>query len=154
MCYGLWYNVPTMLPAGGRQHRRYIISQAVTQSSAPEDGQNNCPKHVELTGIIIIVASSWLSILFISIKQMSDNDIYFLIEYIKSLLWRVVKCLSYIRDARWLKVKGKGIPIVENCKDHILVTMYKELKKNLNYITISNLDKCFRHIISKTLTEF
>jgi len=24
-----------------------------TQSSAPEDGQNNCPKHAELTGIII-----------------------------------------------------------------------------------------------------
>jgi len=23
-----------------------------TQSSAPEDGQNNCPKHAELTGII------------------------------------------------------------------------------------------------------
>jgi len=23
-----------------------------TQSSAPEDGKNNCPKHVELTGII------------------------------------------------------------------------------------------------------
>jgi len=23
-----------------------------TQSGAPEDGQNNCPKHVELTGII------------------------------------------------------------------------------------------------------
>ena len=23
-----------------------------TQSSTPEDGQNNCPKHVELTGII------------------------------------------------------------------------------------------------------
>jgi len=23
-----------------------------TQSSAAEDGQNNCPKHVELTGII------------------------------------------------------------------------------------------------------
>jgi len=22
-----------------------------TQSSAPQDGQNNCPKHVELTGI-------------------------------------------------------------------------------------------------------
>ena len=42
-----------MLPAGGRQHRGSIISHAVnTQSSAPEDGQNNCPKHVELTGII------------------------------------------------------------------------------------------------------
>ena len=23
-----------------------------TQSSVPEDGQNNCPKHIELTGII------------------------------------------------------------------------------------------------------
>ena len=42
-----------MLLAGGRQHRGgFIIPQAVTQSSAREDGQNNCPKHVELTGII------------------------------------------------------------------------------------------------------
>ena len=40
MCYSLWYNAPTMLPAEGRQHR------------PPEDGQNNFPKHVELTGII------------------------------------------------------------------------------------------------------
>ena len=53
MCYSLWYNAhPTMLPAVGRQHRGCIIPQAVTQSSAPEDGQNNCPKHVELIGII------------------------------------------------------------------------------------------------------
>ena len=52
MCYSLWYNVPTMLPAGDRQLRGYIIPQAVTQSSAPEDGQNNFPKLVELTGII------------------------------------------------------------------------------------------------------
>ena len=37
MCYSLWYNTPT---------------SCNTQSSAPEDGQNNCPKHVELTGII------------------------------------------------------------------------------------------------------
>jgi len=41
-----------MLPAGGRQHHACIIPQAVTQSSAPEDGQKNCPKHVDLTGII------------------------------------------------------------------------------------------------------
>ena len=39
-------------PATGRQNRGCIIPQAVTQSNAPEDGQNNCPKHVELTGII------------------------------------------------------------------------------------------------------
>ena len=47
MCHSLWCNAPT-----GRQHRGCIIAQAVTQSSAREDGQNNCPKHVELTGII------------------------------------------------------------------------------------------------------
>ena len=53
MCDSLWYNAPTMLPADGRQHRGCIIPQTChTQSSAPEDGQNNCPKHVELSGII------------------------------------------------------------------------------------------------------
>ena len=40
MCYSLWYNAPTMLPGTGN-----IMG-------APEDGQNNCPKNVELTGII------------------------------------------------------------------------------------------------------
>ena len=39
-------------PATGRQHRGCIIPQAVTQSHAPENEQNNFPKHVELTGII------------------------------------------------------------------------------------------------------
>jgi hypothetical protein len=29
---------------------------------------------------------------------------YSLIKYIKSVLWRVVKCLSYIEEARCLKV--------------------------------------------------
>ena len=42
MGYSLWYNALTMLPATGCN----------TQSSAPEDGENNCPKHAELTGII------------------------------------------------------------------------------------------------------
>ena len=54
MCYSLWYNAPTMLPAIGRQHRGLLhyTTSCNTQFSAPEDGQNNCPKHVELTGII------------------------------------------------------------------------------------------------------
>jgi len=38
------------------------------------------------------------------LKQISDNEIYLLIKYIKSVLWRVAKCLSYIEDARCLKV--------------------------------------------------
>ena len=67
MCYSLWYNAPTMLPAGSLeaeecqflrfqatvwQHRGCIIPQAVTQSGAPEDGRNYRPKHVETIGII------------------------------------------------------------------------------------------------------
>ena len=67
MCYSLWYNAPTMLPAFGRPHRGVLhyTPNCNTQSSAPDEGQNNCPKHVELTGIINSVASSCLSILFI-----------------------------------------------------------------------------------------
>ena len=40
-----------------------------------------------------------------TVKQISDNEIYLLIKYIKSVLWRVVKRLSYIEDAWCLKVK-------------------------------------------------
>jgi len=47
-----------------KQHRRCFIPQAVNSISAPEDGRNYRPKHVELmefiNKIIIIVASSWL----------------------------------------------------------------------------------------------
>ena len=39
-----------------------------------------------------------------TVKQISDNEIYLLIKHIKSVLWRVVKRLSYIQDARCLKV--------------------------------------------------
>ena len=38
------------------------------------------------------------------VKQISDNEIYLLIKYIKSVLWRIAKCLSYIEEARCLKV--------------------------------------------------
>jgi len=40
------------------------------------------------------------------VKQISDNEIYLLIKYIKSVLWRVAKHLSYKQDARCIKVKG------------------------------------------------
>ena len=45
-----------------------------------------------------------------TVKQISDNEIHLLIKYIKSVLWRVAKCLSYIEEARCLKVNqtGKG----------------------------------------------
>ena len=37
-------------------------------------------------------------------KQISDNEIYLLINCLKSVLWRVAKRVSYIEDARRLKV--------------------------------------------------
>ena len=54
MCYCLRFNAPTMLPAGGLPATSWVhyTASCNTQSSAPEDGQNNCPKHVELIGII------------------------------------------------------------------------------------------------------
>ena len=38
------------------------------------------------------------------VKQISDNEIYLLIKYIKSVLWRVAKRLSYTEEPRCLKV--------------------------------------------------
>ena len=40
-----------------------------------------------------------------TVKQVSDNEIYLFIKYIKSVLWRGAQRLSYIEDARCLKVK-------------------------------------------------
>ena len=40
-----------------------------------------------------------------TVKQISDNEIYLLIIYMKSILWRVAKCLSYIEEVWCLKVK-------------------------------------------------
>ena len=54
MCYSMLYNAPTMLPSGGRpatSSMHYTTSRN-TQSSSPEDGHNNCQKHIERTGII------------------------------------------------------------------------------------------------------
>ena len=92
MFYSLWY------------------TRCNTQPSAPEDGQNNWPKHVELTGIInkpfLLYIVGFLYYLYqcCTFKQISDNEIYLLIKYIKSL---VAKPLSYTEDARCLKVKRK-----------------------------------------------
>ena len=57
MCYSLWYNTSTMLPAGHRPATSWVhyTTSCYTQSSAPEDGKNKCPKYVELIGIINIL---------------------------------------------------------------------------------------------------
>ena len=99
----------TMLPATSWMH---YTTSCNTQSSAPEDGQNNFSKHVELTGninkplLLHLVGCLYYLYQWCTVKQISDNEIYLLFKYIKSVLWRVAKRLSYIQDARCLKVKG------------------------------------------------
>ena len=54
-----------------------------TQSSVPEDGQNNCPKHVELTAVINkplllhLVGCLYYLYQWCTVKQISGNGIYF-----------------------------------------------------------------------------
>ena len=97
-------------PATGQQHRVCYTTSCNTLSSTPEDGQNNCLKHDELTGIINmplllhLVGCLYYLCQWCTFKQISDNEIYLLIKYIKSVLWRVTKCLSYIEEARCLKI--------------------------------------------------
>jgi len=90
-------------------------TRCTTHSNAPENGQNNCPKHVDLTGIInkllLLHLVDCLYYLYqrCTVKQISDNEIYLLSKYVKSVLWRVTKRLSYIEDARCLKAKCRGV---------------------------------------------
>jgi hypothetical protein len=89
-----------------------------TQSSAPEDGQNNFPKHVDLSGIINkllllhLVGCLYYLYQWCTVKKISDNSIYLLIKCIKSVLWRIAKRLSYIEDAWCLKV-NMSFPVYE-----------------------------------------
>ena len=123
MCYILWYNAPTMLLVAGSLEAElpgywlatswvHCTTSCNKQSSAPEDGQNKCPKHVEPTGIINkplllhLVGCLYYLYQWCVVKQISDNEIYLLIKYMKSVLWRVAKHLSYIEDARCLKIKA------------------------------------------------
>jgi len=43
----LWYNAPKKLPAGAGSFFGALYHKLQTQSSAPEDGRNYRPKHVE-----------------------------------------------------------------------------------------------------------
>ena len=73
-------------PATSRVH---YTTSCKSQSSAPEDGYNNCPKHVELTGIINkplllhLVGCLYYLYQWCMVMKISYNEIYLLIKYIK-----------------------------------------------------------------------
>ena len=100
-----------MLPATGRQYRGCIILQAVTHSLVLLKMSKIIARNM-LSWLIIneplllhLVGCLYYLYQWCTVKQVSDNEIYLLIKYIKSVLWRVAKRLSYIEDARCLKVK-------------------------------------------------
>ena len=68
-----------------------------------------------------------------------------MIKYTKSVLWRVAKRLSYIQDARCLKVKA-----ILNCgrmKEHdVRNTVYVE--KDLEKLTVTQVVRTFSIICS------
>ena len=120
MCYSLWCNAPTMLPAGGWPATSWLhyTTSCITQTSAPEDGQNNCPKHVELTGIINKPLSLYLVdclyylyfiIFFLRLAKQSkliplQNVVYFI-----TLLFLVRKIFTfYINDVLLFKYTFPG----------------------------------------------
>ena len=108
-----------------------------TQSSAPEDGQNNCPKHAELTGIInkplLLHLVGCLYYLYqrCTVKQISDNEIHLLIKYIKSVFRRLAKRLSYIEDAWCLKVKP--VCLFCSCRPFMSVLNIGQIRKQCDH---------------------
>jgi len=72
-----WNSTSSWSPAGNIVGALY--HKLYTQSSAPDDGRNYRPKNVELIEIInkiIIVASSWLSILFNCLKLTQYAEVH------------------------------------------------------------------------------
>ena len=72
MCYNLWYNAPRCCRPVAGNIVVHNTTNSNTQSSAPEDGRNNCPKHVELTGDVRLNDSVLFSK---SLKLVYDQDL-------------------------------------------------------------------------------
>jgi len=65
-------------------------------------------------------------------KQISDNEIYLLIKYIKSVLWRTAKCMSHIEDARCVEVNSSDL--VQRFTATLTTT--EKLRNDISVITI------------------
>ena len=99
-----------MLPAGHLPATSWVryTTSCNTQSSAPEEGQNNCPKHVELTGFINkplllhLVGCLYYLYQWRTVKQISDNEMYILIKYIKKR--------SLVSSEMPVLYKGRTVP--------------------------------------------
>ena len=77
----LWCDAHSKLPVGGLVTEEFCVchtTSCIAQSNPPEDGQNCCPKHVELIRIFqqtIIVAFSLFPSLPSSLKRHGQTNI-------------------------------------------------------------------------------
>ena len=91
MRYSLWYNAPKMSPAGSldavEPNPDYRPATSLvhnttsynTQSSAPEDGRDHRPKHVELIGIInkpLLLHLVGVYIIYVNYARSNKHHIY------------------------------------------------------------------------------
>ena len=65
-----------------------------------------------------------------------DNEIYLLIKYIKSVLWRVAKCLSYIEEARCLKV-NTAVSNADNVASDSKIMNNNDLENSRKKVTVA-----------------
>ena len=101
-----------MLPVGGRQDRGCIIPQAVTHSLVLLKKGKIISRNM-LSWLELLISRYCCIYLVVYITYINDArsskyqimKYIFFIKYIKNVLWRVAKRLSYIDDARCLKVK-------------------------------------------------
>ena len=89
-----------------------------------------------------------------TVKQISDNEIYLLIKYIKNVLWGVAKLLSYTEDVRCLKVKQvrnseRDINSLRIKIFAIFFILYYDLQMH-NYFINYHTHTCFDTIISSS----
>ena len=87
-----------------------------TQSSAPEDGQNNCLKHVELTGIINkpLLLHLVCCLYYIYVLRVFTFILYSNVKFDKKILVRVVKLFLL-------------------CVDDLIVIMYISTRNKLYF---------------------
>ena len=74
-------------------------------------------------------------------KKISDNEIYLLITYITSVVWKVAKRLSYIKDARCLKVNMAVVKL------EVCVTLTHSTKEPQDFCDYFKCKQSFKSIL-------
>ena len=118
--------------ATGQQNRVCIIPQAVTHSLVLLKTGKMIVRNVLSWPELLIsrYCCIWLVVYIIYINDARSSK-YHIMKYIKSVFWRVAKRLSYIEEARCLKVKSWPgcVPRTASWVTHILILIFKSKKE-------------------------